>query len=300
MEKFFKNSYMSIIYLAQSLDHHNVKNPIEKKFRSEIFLIVTQLVKRYYYYFIPGEYISDDGYLFINKKKYEFFDYQTTIIDFVDEEDQEYYSGATLADVVFSSIDKFITFERKYSKIQDSLGNIGGWIRIILIVCQFISDYFSEKIFLIDFFKSMSYVTKKQSLYLKIKEKRGKIKINNYFNNENNSSNYKFEFSSFSIKPSLKANRSENFELSNLQIENFKIKNNEKKNITLNIIDYFLPLWVMENNCKYSTFIDYKNFIYKDISLEFLIPLIENLLKYHLFNEKINRLDFLQKHNSFK
>ena len=44
--------------------------------------------------------------------------------------------------------------------------------------------------------------------------------------------------------------------------------------------------------CKYSTFIDYKNFIYKDISLEFLIPLIEKLLKYH---EKVNRLDFLPK-----
>ena len=54
------------------------------------------------------------------------------------------------------------------------------------------------------------------------------------------------------------------------------------------------------NNCKYSTYIYYKNFIYKDISLEFLIPLTEKLLKYHLFNEKINRLDFLIKDNSFK
>ena len=48
MEKFFKNSYFHIIYLAQSLDHYDAKNPIKRKFRSEIFLIVTQLVKRYY------------------------------------------------------------------------------------------------------------------------------------------------------------------------------------------------------------------------------------------------------------
>ena len=46
LDKFFKNSYMSIIYLAQSLDHFDVENPIERKFRSEIFLIVTQLVQR--------------------------------------------------------------------------------------------------------------------------------------------------------------------------------------------------------------------------------------------------------------
>ena len=54
----------------------------------------------------------------------------------------------------------------------------------------------------------------------------------------------------------------------------------------------------MENNCKYSTFFAYKNVIYKDISLEFLIPLIEKLLKFNLFNEKENFIDFISKINS--
>ena len=298
LDKFFKNSYMSIIYLAQSLDHFDVENPIERKFRSEIFLIVTQLVKRYYYYFIPGEYISDNGFLFSNIKYYDFFEFDRVVIDFVDKEDQDYYSGATLAEVAFSSMDKFMTYERKYSKIQDSLGNIGGWIRIILTVCKFISDYFSEKIFLVDIIKSITSITKKQNLILKIKGKREKVNFNNYFNNENNSSNHKFQFSSLSIRPSIKINRSDNLDLSNVQIENFKIKNIENKNISLNLIDYFLPLWAMENNCKYSTFFAYKNVIYKDISLEFLIPLIEKLLKFNLFNEKENFIDFISKINS--
>ena len=186
MNKFFKNSYMSIIYLSQSLNHHDVNNPIRYNFRSEVFLISSQVLKRYYYYFIPGEYISDDGYLFINKQKYEFIDYQTTIIDFDDKEEYNYYSNESLIEVTFSSMDKFITYERKYSKIQDSLGNIGGWIRIILTVCQFISDYFSEKIFLVDIIKSITSITKKQNLILKIKGKREKVNFNNYFNNENN------------------------------------------------------------------------------------------------------------------
>ena len=300
MNKFFKNSYMSIIYLSQSLNHHDVNNPIRYNFRSEVFLISSQVLKRYYYYFIPGEYISDDGYLFINKQKYEFIDYQTTIIDFDDKEEYNYYSNESLIEVTFSSMDKFITYERKYSKIQDSLGNIGGWIRIILIVCRFISDYFSEKIFLNDIIKSISSFSKKQSLHSKIKVKRENIKTNNYFNNENNSSNYKSQFSSLSIKPSKKGNISENLDLSNVQIENFKIINKEKKNITLNLIDYCLPLWAMENNCKYSPFIAYKNIIYKDISLEFLIPLIEKFLRFNLFIEKENKIDLLSKLNCFK
>ena len=300
MNKFFKNSYMSIIYLSQSLNHHDVNNPIRYNFRSEVFLISSQVLKRYYYYFIPGEYISDNGYLFINKKIFNFFDYQTTIIDFVDEEDQNYYSKATLIEVAFSCLDRYFKYERKYLKFQDCFGNIGGWIRIILIVCQFISDYFSEKIFLNDIIKSISSFSNKQSFHSKIKVKRENIKTNNYFNNENNSSNYKSQFSSLSIKPSKKGNISENLDLSNVQIENFKIINKEKKNITLNLIDYCLPLWAMENNCKYSPFIAYKNIIYKDISLEFLIPLIEKFLRFNLFIEKENKIDLLSKLNCFK
>ena len=143
MKIFFQNTYLNIIYLSQSLDHYNLNNPIKLNFRSEIFSIVTKLVKRYYYYFLPGEYISDNGYIFNNFKTFDFFQYDRVVIDFVDGEEQDYYSSATIAEVCFSSIDKFVTYKRQYSKFQDSLGNIGSWIKIILIVCQLINDYFS-------------------------------------------------------------------------------------------------------------------------------------------------------------
>ena len=37
MEKFFKNSYMSIIYLSESLNLYDVNEPIRYNFRSEFF-----------------------------------------------------------------------------------------------------------------------------------------------------------------------------------------------------------------------------------------------------------------------
>ena len=40
------------------------------------------------------------------------------------------------------------------------------------------------------------------------------------------------------------------------------------------------------NNPKYSFFLDYKDFIYKDISLEVLVPLIERLLKFNFISGK--------------
>ena len=294
LELFFKNSYFHIIYLAQSLDHYDVKNPIKKKFRSEIFLIVTQLVKRYYYYFLPGEYISDDGLIFTNYKYYDYFEYERTVIDFVDKEDQDYYSGATIAEVAFSSIDKFTTVKRKYSKIQDSLGNIGGWIRIILVVCQCISDYFSEKIFLVDIINSISKTHHKNNQMIKLKDsEKASSKINNFIINEN--PNNKSQNSIFLNKP--KENKSENFDLLNMNIDK-KLSKSENKHVNLSFFEYFLPLWAMENNPKYSFFLDYKDFIYKDISLEVLVPLIERLLKHTMLKAKDESKQFLSRMSS--
>ena len=297
LDKFFKNSYMSIIYLAQSLDHFDVENPIERKFRSEIFLIVTQLVKRYYYYFIPGEYISDNGFLFSNIKYYDFFEFDRVVIDFVDKEDQDYYSGATLAEVAFSSMDKFMTYERKYSKIQDSLGNIGGWIRIILTVCQFISDYFSEKIFLVDIINTISNVKKFEVNKKKISSNYTFKKDN--FLNENNSNmriNLSPKIMNYIPKENIKVNNSE---MTNIKVELSKLNERDKTIINFSLFEYFIPICYMERNKKYSFFKFYKDFIYKDISIEVIVPLVERLIRNNLSTEnEDNKTEYLSKMRS--
>ena len=101
--------------------------------------------------------------------------------------------------------------------------------------------------------------------------------------NEINSSNVKSQNSPLSKKP--KENKSENFDLLNLSIEKNRSKK-ENKHVNLSFLEYFIPLWAMENNPKYSFFLDYKDFIYKDISLEVLVPLIERLLKFNFLSGK--------------
>ena len=301
MKIFFQNTYLNIIYLSQSLDHYNLNNPIKLNFRSEIFSIVTKLVKRYYYYFLPGEYISDNGYIFNNFKTFDFFQYDRVVIDFVDGEEQDYYSSATIAEVCFSSIDKFITYKRQYSKFQDSLGNIGSWIKIILIVCQLISNYFSEKIFLVDIINYISHIQSKKIKSLIIKKSENNKIINNKNNYIKEENNIDLKLYS-SVKSTIKENKKENLSLSNLPITNDKFINKKylehQKIIQLNIFEYFLPLCFMEKKDKYSSFLFYKNFIYKFISLEVIIPLTERLLKLNLIKERENENNFLTKISS--
>jgi len=292
MQPYFENAYLSIIYLAQSLDHYDVYNPIKEKFRYEIFSIVTSLVKRYYYYFLPGEYISDNGFIFNNISTFNFFEYDRLVADFVDNEDQSFYSSATLAEVCFSSVDKFITYERKYAKIQDYLGNIGGWIKIILVICQFINDYFSEKIFLVDFIISISPIQGKKRRFVEINKTKTTIhRVNNYLKGDN-SSNCNIQNSPCSNKPIIKESKTENINLSSLPIANDKFFLKSQRKIQLNIFEYFIPLWLMKKKKKYYFFFYYKDFIYKDISLEVFVPLVERLLKLNFVREKNNKNEY--------
>ena len=77
-----------------------------------------------------------------------------------------------------------------------------------------------------------------------------------------------------------------------------KFSKSENKHVNLSFFEYFLPLWAMENNPKYSFFLDYKDFIYKDISLEVLVPLIERLLKHNMLKAKEESKQFLSRMSS--
>ena len=324
MNAFYKNSYMSIIYLSEAVDHYDVYNPIRKSFRSEVFLVVSNSVKRYYYYFSPGTYTSDTGYIFEKQEVFNYSEYQTTIIDFVDEEDQSFYSGETLVEVAFTSMDRYVHYERTYNKIQDCFGNIGGWIRIILTVCQVVSDFFSEKIFLLEIINTIFFEPddhKKKKNVNKKKDKnfndinsatanehlKSKISSNHlitkslfdvnkthnfYNNNTNTNTNNQLEI----LNKNTNNNVNQNSNLKNNN--NLNLINNQK--FTFSCIDYFKPFFFLYKGGKYKSISFYKNFIYTDISIDLLIPLVERIskMKFEKENIKEDNQRFLSKMSS--
>ena len=348
MELFFNNSYMSIIYLSDAVNHYDVNNPIKRNFRSEVFLIVPNTIKRYYYYFSPGLYKSDKGFLFKNEKSFNFFEYQNTIIDFVDKEEKNYYSNKTLMEITFTCMDRFIHYQRNYQKIHNCFGNIGGWIRIILIICQFFSDYFSEKIFLLDivnsifpplendktikrslthkFFKDFkSHVENKSyNEYNKSDNNDNLIQLMNNTNNNNTNNILHNIFNNINknVKPKNKIKnlfdsnsiKTQNYVNTNNNLMNYKIKkdqsNYELNNNSINLeeklkkfyfrcFDYFLPFFVLRKGKRYKAITFYKKFIYTDISIDVLIPLVERITSYHFGKQdfKKNEKKFYSKMN---
>ncbi len=292
LEEFYTNSYMSILYLSETLNHYDFHNPIRKTFRSEVFMVISNSVKRYYYYFAPGEYVSYDGYLFSDRKKYEFFEYQKTFIDFVDKEDQSYYSGDTKLEVSISCSDIFVNYKRKYEQIQDCFASITALIRIIYHICKILSDFFSKKIFLFDIinkiFSSKNSKNKtngKQLFNYNFKDME--IKLNNNNNElEDNSKNkiipkqslFNLSNNSDKLKNDNKINCTDNSN-NKMNTPNTLIIKVKSNLISLKSLDYFFPIFLLRKKEKFNNLVFYENFIYTNISIEVLIPLVERISK---------------------
>jgi hypothetical protein len=269
-------------------------------------MVVSNSVKRYYYYFAPGEYISYNGYLFMKAEKYKFFEYTKTDLDFVDEEDQSYYSNATLIEVALSSMDLFVSYSRKYEKIQDCFGSIAGWIRIIYTIAKGISDFFSNKIFLLKvvnniFIPNNKFNNNQKTSFFNSNFKNEfdniDIKKNNSHIGNNESSKNKIISSPisnkrlFSSNEGYKNNTNVNNIVSSLQNntpETLNLNNNKKK-FSFNCFQYFLPVFILKKEEKFRNLFFYENFIYKNISIEVIIPLNERMSRTNYEKEIINK-----------
>ena len=150
IDKFLDNSYLELVYLSESVDHSNISYPLIQSLRNELYIVAKEHVKRYYQYFQIASYSSDNGLIWNKVNKFELAETKNTHTDFVKDEEQDFYSSSTLLEISLTSTDQKTIYERKYPKLQEVLGSIGGFTDIIFIFFQFISNYFSNKTMIVD------------------------------------------------------------------------------------------------------------------------------------------------------
>ena len=290
INNYINNSYLEIIYFTEITEHNNYANPIIKYVRNELYIIAKGSTKRYYHYFINGEYISDNGIFFKNYYFYKFFESDYTRLDFVREEDQEYYPSSALLEVVLTCTDKKKVFKRTYVKIQDVMRNIGGFVDLIYLIFQFICTYLSKKRMLLDIINNIILEEKYEKTI-----NRKNTSINN-LNLEHSSNMMKKNEENFPIK-------SKTFKNNNPMINNFYelkhtktslVYNNEpyKKYFKLKLLDYLLPIKILGKFKKYNWLFFYQNLYSQFMSIEVILPIIERLTKVNL--EVVKRTNYFK------
>ena len=306
IDKFLDNSYLEMVYLSESIDHSNISYPLSENLRNQLYVVAKEHVKRYYQYFQIASYSSDTGLVLNNIKIFDFVENKNLFLDFVKDEEQSFYTSAALLEIALTSTDQKTIYQRKYVKVQNVLGSIGGFINVLYVFFQFITSYFTKKTMIVDITNKIiiqddNNISNKNTLFTK----------NNFINlyssihapkkNQNISSS---RFSLFNQKikaltiTGTKINSSfvnhsyiENSKKTNLNKEGnvkkkkkikFIHKHNPKK-FEISFFHYLFPLSTLVK--KYNSLNFYINLFYKYMSIETIIPLIERLSKMNL-NQK--------------
>ena len=181
IEKKIKNENLILFYLSDKINHYNKSNPINLGFDSLVFSMSNLLSKEITIFFSPNEYLSDNGILFHNNKKYNFYQFNQLSIDLFEKKNDN------ILKIIFSSSEYQINYKRKYSKIQDTIASIGGIINFIYIICKNIALYFAKKTVSFEITDSLVNKKCKKSCHF-ISNRNYKI-----YNNNNNKNKKIFE-----------------------------------------------------------------------------------------------------------
>ena len=292
---FLKNSYLMMVYISESVDHSNITNPLVETLRNELYTVAKEHVKRYYQYFQIANYESDIGLIWNNNKKYDLIETKDLHIDFVKEEDQDFYESNALLEIAFSSTDQKTIYERKYVKLQDVLGDIGGFTDIIFIFFQFISNYFSKKTMIVDVTNKIIMKEENRNIKFTLPNGSNFLNINysassprkNYFNNSELKLIEEHKLKSMTVnylnnnyidKPIKTCFKKDDCKEKN---KKNKTKKNENK-FKISCYHYIWPIELLSKCKKYDSLTFYTNIFYKYMSIEVIIPLIERLSKIDL------------------
>ena len=293
------NSFISIHYLYDNIDHYNYQKPFNKTFKNENFQIISSSFKKIFYYLSSITYISENGIIFNKKTKFKSFTFDSFHLDYMSSNNQIVINNKLYSKIIQFSIccsDYSIVYKRKYIKIIDIFSNIGGFIDFIYLIFNSITIYFSEKNLIVD-------ITENLVCYKEINDDRGRShslvsqNVSKYNekksilkSSKNNSTslpikkNIKFELNSFKKlspqKKFLPRNTITNINISthfiNSKLEKY-VKINYPQKPKIKLSDYFLPFCYLKKLKKYKILNAYKDLMHNYLSLETILPTFERL-----------------------
>ena len=314
--KLLYNSFLSIHYLYNIIDHYNYTNPLSKKFRNENFQISPFVFKKFLYYFSNLTYISSQGMFSNSQIQYSSFLFDHLYLDFVENNNNntkikinelEYNK---ILEISLTCADYPIIYKRIYVVFTEIFSEIGGCIDFIYIICNIITKYFSKKSLIVDITDNLIY----------------KKTINDYNQNQklNNASKLLkqetlakplFDFTSqfINIEKKLKIDLNSKNKLNNIKNDN-NLENNNSKSIQNNnenlintpnrlrntkflkvinqrkisqypqklrisLIDYILPYFYLKKYKVYGLLCVYTDIMKSYLSLEEYFPTMERMSK---------------------
>lgn len=123
--------FVGLYYINSYVDSTNYESPVYYKVDSLNNQMTGGLLKRYYLRIANNRYTTDNGFILETIKEYNFFNFDSTNLDFTTES-QTYLNHIYW--ITLESPSLISKYKRTYNKIQYFLANVGGFASIVKIV----------------------------------------------------------------------------------------------------------------------------------------------------------------------
>ena len=157
-------------FLEYRLNHSNVENPGSLYLRSDVLPMSSSVVRKSFYSIRPITYTSDIGYIWEEKVTNNYFSYsdykESTNINNNDPD-------GLFAYVQLQMDSKFDDYQRTYMKAQTLLANIGGIVKGIMVIFNFLLGFITEEMYNLELISSLFNIQEE-----KINKRRSQIEVN--------------------------------------------------------------------------------------------------------------------------
>jgi len=299
MEEKLEKSVFYLYVPEYEINHFNFSYPIKQINSLHSLNFNSKFHKIYEYKYSVINYLTDNGFLFTKIENY--------IINYIDQYNfdiTDITDSPTIGIIRFISNGKNQKYNRRYSKIQDIIANIGALIKIIKIIIKLITCFFTRKIYLQELVNSIMFknnLKKKHNRNAEKKFSKTYLNLNKEYINPS-----EIQLKEIEDKHSLKllnkkkgktvilnskscnVKKTENI-LNNIQVTpltetKYKLGNlyqkiiqdNRFSNIKLKWYNYFTPNFLIKKNKNIIILEKCKEEIYKNISIEKIYSTIEN------------------------
>jgi hypothetical protein len=140
IDKYMKGAYFSVRFINYLIDTKNFTNPFSKMLDNDFFVMSNAYYKELNIYFSNIDIVSDTGFLFENEKQRI-----VQLRNLKEQIDFRTNSNDILRAIIRLSTVRNI-YNRKYVKIQRLMADVGGLIKSIFMIAQFIYMFYNTNV----------------------------------------------------------------------------------------------------------------------------------------------------------
>lgn len=148
IDKIIQNSFISMTYTSFDLNQLNFTNPIRKSFYDDYNVLNSEASLEYAVKIEPLKFKSNNGIIFNSYEVKEGISYSTKTFT-------RFIKSKNIFSITFEGNPTGSLYLRNYLKLQNVATQIGGFIKIIMLVAAAISHVYSEYFFYVKFLNNI-------------------------------------------------------------------------------------------------------------------------------------------------